>query len=118
MLSPATAAHADAPLLKPLADFQKGQWQGSMVGGRRLGPMCVTAPDAMLTGGGPQSGCTFTVIEDGPSEAVVTYKCPTGRSGRTALRRDAGGLYTIDAQGIANNLPFGDRTEWRRLGNC
>jgi len=111
-------ARAEAPFLKALADWQQGRWLASMVGGRTGAPICLTEPEALLTGGRPKPGCTYTIIEDRPTQATVTYICPGGRTGHTVLRRDAGNIYTVDAQGVDGGLPFGDKAEWRRIGNC
>lgn len=112
------AAQAQAPDLKALGDWQPGRWLASMVGGRTAAPICLTDPEALLAGGRPSPGCTYSVIEDSPARAVVTYRCPSGRTGRTVLRRDAANIYTVDAQGVEAGRPFGDRAEWRRIGNC
>jgi hypothetical protein len=117
LLLPA-AAQAEAPKLDALADWQSGQWQASMVGGRTARAICLADPEALLAGGRPRPGCTYSIIENTGTNATVTYKCPAGRTGRTTLRRDAQNIYTVDAQGIDSNLPFGDRSEWRRTGAC
>jgi len=109
---------AGAPDLKPLADWQQGRWLASMVGGRTAAPICLKDPEALLAGGRPKPGCTYSIIEDRPTQATVTYRCPGGRTGHTVVRRDAGNIYTVDAQGVDDGLPFGDRAEWRRIGNC
>jgi len=113
-----TGAQAEAPYLKALSDWQQGRWLASMVGGRTGAPICLKDPEALLMGGRPKPGCTYTIIEDRPIQATVTYSCPGGRTGHTVLRRDAGNIYTVDAQGVDGGLPFGDRAEWRRIGNC
>lgn len=111
-------AFADSPPLKAFADWQAGQWKAGMVGGRSRAPMCLALPETLLAGGRPQPGCVYTVIRDDADSAVVTYRCPGGRQGRTEVRRDAQNIYTVDAQGVADGLPFGDRAEWRRVGAC
>jgi hypothetical protein len=118
-LALAAAASADAPLLKAMADFEPGRFRTDEVGAGGKGQShCIADPDQLLTGGGPAPACQFRVIEDGDAQATVTYRCPGGRSGRTVLRRDAAGIYTLDAQGLANGLPFAARSEWRRVGSC
>lgn len=114
----ASAASA-LPPLKALDGFQAGQWQvkaiGATDGGREV---CATGPEMMLTGGRSPAQCEFTSISDSDGEAVVTYHCPGGRTGRTAIRRDAAGIYTVHAQGVDGGRPFAGRSEWRRAGGC
>jgi hypothetical protein len=111
-------AAAEAPSLKVLSDWQAGRWQAGMIGGRTGRPLCLASPETLVAGGRPRPGCSYTILENTESNATITYTCPAGRTGRTTIRRDALNIYTIDAQGIDSNLPFGDRAEWRRIGSC
>lgn len=117
-----TATHAAPPpsLIALTSGFQVGLWSVSAIGDRAgTGQnFCITAPERLLTRGRATNACNFTVITNTKNESVVTYRCAGGLSGRTALRRDMAGLYTIEAQGIENGMPFASRTEWRRVGNC
>ncbi len=118
LLPAATVLAADAPPpLKALTGFQPGQWQVSEIKGSESGK-CVKDVAELLAGDAVSAGCSFTVITDTEASGVVTYRCPSGRSGRTAIRRDTDELYMIDAQGIRDGLPFASRTEWRRSGGC
>lgn len=116
-----SAAMADAPGLRTTrSGFQPGKWQVSSVGfgddaGRSI---CIRNAGSFLLGGKPNNQCMFNVISDDDVNAVVTYKCASGMSGRTALRMDAAGLFTMDVQGIEGGLPYGGRSEWKRVGSC
>lgn len=115
----AVAAPAAAPPpLAALKGFRPGAWQVKAIGADSSSSQCLPEPSSMLLGGRASSDCSFNVISDGPNSATVTYRCAAGRSGRTAIRRDASGLFVVDAQGLENGHPFADRTEWRRTGDC
>ena len=101
-----------------MADWQAGKWLVTSTDRRVGAPLCLAGPEAMLTGGRPAPGCVFTVIADEQDAATVTYRCLHGRQGRTSIRRDAHNIYTVDAQGVAHGLPFGELAEWRRVGAC
>jgi hypothetical protein len=99
--------------------FTPGRWEVKPVGSPKTPAraLCIGSAESFLMGG--RSGqCRFTIISDGPTEAVVTYRCEGGLSGRSDLRRDTAGLYTLETQGIEGGLPFGAREEWRRTGAC
>lgn len=102
------------------AGFQPGRWSVSNIGERASSgtELCITSAERLLTRGRAANACNFTVITDTENETIVTYRCKGGLSGRTALRRDMADLYTMEAQGIENGMPFASRTEWRRIGNC
>ncbi len=112
------AAAAAAPPLAALKGFRPGAWAVKAVGGTSSSSQCLADPSELLTGGRAAQECSFSVIADGADAATVTYRCAAGRSGRTQLRRDAHGLYVVDAQGLENGHPFASRSEWRRTGDC
>lgn len=112
------AAGEAAAAVKALSDFPSGRWRVAPVRGGTSHLHCLSGSDQLITGGRPAPGCHFSVISDTGSEAVVTYRCGSRLSGRTELRRDAMGIYTIDAQGVESGRPFGSRAEWRHSGTC
>jgi hypothetical protein len=118
LLLPVVAVADAPPPLAALAGFQPGAWQVKVIGSASSSSQCLVEPLAMLIGGRPAQECQFRTIADGANSATVTYRCAGGRSGRTVVRRDAGGLFVVDAQGLENGHPFADRTEWRRTGAC
>lgn len=114
-----TAAVADAPpALAALSRFQPGAWQVKVIGASSSSSQCLADPTALLIGGRPAQDCQFRSIANTDNSATVTYRCAGGRSGRTVIRRDASGLFVVDAQGLEDGHPFADRTEWRRTGDC
>ena len=118
LLVASAALAAAAPPLAALKDFRSGAWAVKAIGSTSSASQCLADPATLLTGGRPAQGCSFSVINDAPDGATVTYRCAAGRSGRTQLRRDAGGLFVVDAQGLESGHPFANRSEWRRTGDC
>ncbi|MGL6044430.1 MAG: DUF3617 domain-containing protein [Sandaracinobacteroides sp.] len=118
MLAGAQAMAQPALPIPALQDYEPGMWQIRAIGATGSQSLCVADPNLLLTGGRAASDCSFSLISSQPNGAVVTYKCSAGRSGRTELRREAGGLYTVNAQGVEGGLPFAARSEWRRTGAC
>ena len=118
LLLPAAATADAPPPLAALSGFRAGAWQVKPIGATDSVSHCLADPTPLLIGARPGDSCQFRVIADEPASATVTYRCAAGRQGRTAIRRDAGGLFVVDAQGLANGHPFADRTEWRRTGSC
>lgn len=117
LLALASAAGAPPPLAA-LGSFQPGAWQVKQISSTSSSSQCLADVLPMLIGGRPATDCSFTAISDSPDTATLTYRCAAGRSGHTVIRRDMAGLYTVDAQGLENGLPFASRTEWRRTGGC
>lgn len=118
LLLMAAGAAAAPPAVGALKGFRAGAWQVKAIGGNSSSSHCLSDPETLLTGGRPAQECTFSVIADAQSSATVTYRCAAGRSGRTQVRRDASGLFVVDAQGLENGHPFANRSEWRRTGDC
>jgi hypothetical protein len=118
LLLPIAVAADAPPPLAALEGFRAGAWQVKPIGSTGSSSQCISDAVPMLAGGRPAQSCSFKAITDAADSATVTYRCAAGRSGRTVIRRDAGGLYTVDAQGLENGLPFATRTEWRRTGDC
>jgi hypothetical protein len=117
----AASVVAQPMMPKALADgFARGQWRivdanATQSTGRQ---QCIGSAAELLTHGRPAAGCQFRILTDEPTKSVVTYRCEGGTNGRTEIRRDADGIYTVDAQGVEAGLPFAARTEWRRTGDC
>jgi hypothetical protein len=118
LLLPAAAVADPPPPLVALAGFRPGAWQVKAIGANDSVSHCLADPAPMLAAARPAQACQFRIIADQADSATITYRCAGGRQGRTAIRRDAGGLFVVDAQGLENGHPFADRTEWRRTGGC
>lgn len=64
------------------------------------------------------SQCTSELVQSSSDRLTVHYRC-TGRSaGRTEVLRETPDLFRVESQGFIGDLPFADRTELRRIGNC
>jgi hypothetical protein len=122
----ATGLAAPAPGLKLFEGFAPGLWQitpldpDSKQRWPNGGSECLLSPGAMLRAGAENvdvGTCGYTVVENGPDRATVTYVCPGTASGRTTLRR-SGDAFKVDAQGFANKQPFDMTGEYRRVGSC
>jgi hypothetical protein len=116
----ASAATAAAPALALFGDgFPAGLYADSRSATARTTNHCLKSADAIVHAGravGPS--CRVTVLEDTAASAIVQWTCRGGDSGRSEIRRDHAGLFTVRSQGIANRLPFGETHEWRRIGDC
>ena len=123
-LATAAAAETGAPALKIFGTFSPGLW---LIEGRdnesRLHVadgkgICLASPALLIRdGAGPADGCGYTVIEDQPVSATVTYACKAAGGGRTTLRV-VDGHYRVEAQGFRNREPFETTVDYHRVGDC
>ena len=58
------------------------------------------------------------VVADEPNDVTVQYTCRGRGYGRTHIRRESEGSVRIEAQGIAEGLPFNFVAEGKRIGEC
>jgi hypothetical protein len=118
---PAAAALAQPLAPKALADgFSPGRWTANEVstGARASRTLCISSVAQLATNGRPAGGCQMKLLNDAPNDAVILYTCESGLSGRTEIRRDAAGIYTVHSQGVDGGKPFASHAEWRRAGVC
>lgn len=66
----------------------------------------------------PQQQCERVVVADEPNDVTVQYTCRGRGYGRTHIRRESEGSVRIEAQGIAEGLPFNFVAEGKRVGDC
>ncbi|MFT4027605.1 MAG: hypothetical protein QM676_12500 [Novosphingobium sp.] len=66
----------------------------------------------------PQQQCERVVVADEPNDVTVQYTCRGRGYGRTHIRRESEGSVRIEAQGIAEGLPFNFVAEGKRVGEC
>lgn len=113
------SAPAQGPELAMLNKVQPGLWhlkeRGTSDAADRL---CVRDPRKLLQLRHRDTQCNRFVLSDTPDEVTVTYRCPTGGSGRTTIKYEGRGLIQIDSQGIAQNSPFAFAMEGRYAGAC
>ncbi len=62
--------------------------------------------------------CNWVVLEDDPASLTVQYTCRGRGYGRTHIRRESAQLIQLETQGIADGVPFDERVEGRRAGEC
>ena len=120
LLLPIASVAAAAP---PLALFGEGFPAGLYADSRSASATatnrCLRSADHLLHAGravGPS--CRVTVLEDSPTNAAISWNCPGGDSGRSEVRRDHAGLFTVRTQGIEAKRPFSETHEYRRIGDC
>lgn len=114
----ATAA-AQTPLPEVLgpASFRPGLWESNPVGRLdRKQRACIIDP-ARVVISGSTDGCTRRVLNQAGDAATLTWTCPDG-NGRTDVRRSDTDSFTLVLQGVRGKLPFNDRIEMRRVGDC
>lgn len=109
---PRGAAKPTVPDLQILRNFRAGTWVMTHHRGQ-VHRIPLSDGSMLLTGRRLRAQCAFVVVSDTPEEAIVTYRCPNGPSGRTVVRRETASFYVVRAQGIVNNTPFAHRVEWR-----
>lgn len=113
------AAPAQAPELAMLNKVQPGLWNLKERGTTDTADkVCVRDPRKLLQLRHIDAQCNRFVVSDMPDEVTVTYRCPTGGSGRTTIKYEGRGLIQIDSQGIAQNSPFAFAMEGRYAGAC
>lgn len=100
------------PDLLVLRNFRVGTWVRSHQNGEAH-RIPLSDGSMMLTGRRLRDRCNFVTVSDTPEEAIVTFRCPNGLSGRTELRRETASFYVVRAQGVVDNRPFAHRVEWR-----
>ncbi len=115
----AVSAPAQAPELAMLEKLQPGLWNLKERGtAETADKMCVRDLRKLLQLGHKGVQCNRYVVSDTPDELTVTYRCPSGGSGRTTIKYEGRGLIQIDSQGIAQNSPFAFSKEARYAGMC
>lgn len=112
--SPVAAQNGDV-----IAGFAPGLYAANPIGSGGVAHQeCLPKAGALVTGGRPAGACSFKTISTQGPQTVITWRCEGGVSGRTSVRRDSAGVYTVHLQGVGGGLPFAEHAEWRRLGDC
>lgn len=66
----------------------------------------------------PQQQCERFIVSDQPNDVTIQYTCQGKGYGRTHIHRVTEDVVQIEAQGIAEGLPFNFVVEGRRIGAC
>jgi len=103
-----------------LADFAPGLYAANPIGRSGVSHQeCLARSADLMMGARSFRGCKSNSISADARQTVVTWRCEDGASGRTSIRRDSAGVYTVHLQGVdGKGLPFAEHAEWRRTGNC
>lgn len=113
------SAPAQGPELAMLGKLQPGLWNLKERGSSDTADkMCIRDPRKLLQLRHRDVQCSRFVVSDEPDEVTVTYRCPTGGSGRTTIKYEGRGLIQINSQGISQNSPFAFEMEGRYAGAC
>lgn len=107
-----------APKADAIAQLQPGQWTLRDLDGGPSESICLADPSALLQIQHRAAPCTRMVLASDAHGATVHYTCPANGFGRTALRVQTPRVAKIDTQGIADSIPFAQRLEARRTGDC
>ncbi|NKJ42945.1 MULTISPECIES: DUF3617 domain-containing protein [unclassified Novosphingobium] len=117
-VAPADAERGDASLAM-LDRILPGQWQ---VRARETGGfesrLCLAEGRPLIQLRHPGQACRRFVVQDEANAVSVSYACGPAGSGLTRIRFENEQLLQIEAQGIAQGLPFAFNAEARRLGAC
>ncbi|WP_315760221.1 hypothetical protein [Sphingomonas sp. Y38-1Y] len=116
--SVATAAPAQAPVLKVLSQIEPGRWQLREVDSKTERTVCISDPRILIQLHHGSAQCSRFVIDNQADAGTVHYTCSGAGHGRTTLSVETPRLLQIETQGLANGLPFESKIEARRLGGC
>jgi hypothetical protein len=113
----AVPAAAQRAPLQMLDGFQDGRWELRIRGGG-IERLCLHDARQLIQLRHPNLRCERLVVEDSASSVTVQYTCRGRGYGRTHIRRESQQLFQMEAQGIADGLPFEFAAEGRRVGEC
>ncbi len=117
-VAPADAERAP-PNLAMLDRIAPGQWQvRAREAGGFEGRLCLAEGRPLIQLRHPGQVCRQFVVQDEANAISVSYVCGQAGSGLTRIRYENDQLLQIEAQGIAQGLPFAFNAEARRLGSC
>jgi hypothetical protein len=112
-------AQRSAPRLTMLDRIVAGQWQvHTREAGGFDGRLCLADGRPLIQLRHPGQACRQFIVQDEANAVSVSYTCGSAGSGLTRIRFENERLLQIEAQGIAQGLPFAFNAEARRLGDC
>jgi len=126
---PAARAPAGLPEAAPvavavsdtvLARMEAGLWEVRTLGDGAAAPqsICVADTALLMQLQHGQAACSQRVVSNDDKGVTVQYSCPANGFGHSSLRMETPRLAKIDTQGIVGKVPFAQRVEVRRLGEC
>lgn len=106
--------------LAMLDQLEAGSWELRARDGApgNIQRLCVPNGRSFIQLRHPDGNCQRVIVDDRPGEVTVQYTCRGKGYGLTHIRRESSRLVQIEAQGIANGLPFSFTAEARRVGDC
>lgn len=117
-VAPVDAARADATLAM-LDRIVPGQWQVRARDSSGFDSrVCLAEGRPLIQLRHPGQPCRQFVVQDEANAVSISYTCGAAGSGLTRIRFENDSLLQIEAQGIAQGLPFAFNAEARRLGAC
>lgn len=115
----AAPASGQRQSLAMLDQIEGGRWELRARGqSGAIERLCLNNGRRLIQLRHPAATCERLIVSDGANEVTVQYTCRGRGYGRTHIRRETGRLVQIDAQGIADGLPFAFTAEARRVGEC
>jgi hypothetical protein len=102
-----------------LAKLEPGLWQvRALDGGTPTQSMCVADPAMLMQLQHGQAACSRRIVAADERGVTIHYTCPANGFGRTSLRLDTPRMAKIETQGIIGKIPFEQRVEIQRMGEC
>lgn len=106
------------PPLAMLDRIEGGWWELRNRENAAVERLCMRDGRRLIQLRHPQQQCERFVVADEPNDVTVQYTCRGRGYGRTHIRRESEGSVRIEAQGIAEGLPFNFVAEGKRIGEC
>jgi len=98
--------------------IEGGRWELRTRDTPEVERLCVQDGRRLIQLRHPQQQCERFVVADEPNDVTVQYTCRGRGYGRTHIRRESESSVRIEAQGIAEGLPFNFVAEGKRVGDC
>jgi len=111
-------AQAPARPLHVLAQMDAGKWELRSRDSGTVRQLCLGNRRNAVQLMHRDNACDWVVLEDAAASLTVQYTSRGHGYGRTHIRRETARLVQIETQGIANGVPFDERVEGRRSGDC
>lgn len=115
-VAPAQGPRVELAMLDRIAD---GRWELKIRGSQaRPERLCIHTGREFIQLRHQEIPCGRTVVEDTGDSVTVQYTCKGRGYGRTRIRRETDRLIQLEAQGIADGIPYDFVAEGRRVGDC
>lgn len=111
-------AQAPTRALQVLAQLNAGRWELRSRESGAVQQLCVGERRNAVQLRHRDLACDWVVLEDAAASLTVQYTCRGHGYGRTHIRRESAQLIQVETQGIADGVPFDERVEGRRAGDC